>query len=289
MDEEAPTLAEFLGPLQDMIDPFRPQSMTMTSDQWVNLECNWKAAFDNFQELYHVEHIHPQHGLIFDCLHCNTDLMDWGHNRVVIEGFTVNTRQEVPEYPTEYMIPVMKSMGLDPDDFRGRVLDVRKAVQEKRRELGPSFGQNYDLLSDERLSDIEQYNIFPNLVVAVQPESMSMMRALPHPTDPNKCQWQKFTFIMEPDPSIVEKLHVSFLSDQEQAPLSQDRPEPDEFSQDEIIAGRKSIGLTNDQDIHFIRDVQSGMHSKAFNDAWLNDDECRLQHFHDWYNYFMKL
>ena len=116
--------------------------MTLIEDQTCHLECNWKAVFDNFHELYHVEHIHPQHALIFDCLHCNTDMMDLGHSRVVIEGFTVDTRLDLPDYPTEIMVPQMKVLGMDPEDYRGRVLDVRKDVQKKRREMGPSLGQD---------------------------------------------------------------------------------------------------------------------------------------------------
>ena len=39
--------------------------------------------------------------------------------------------------------------------------------------------------------------------------------------------------------------------------------------------------ITIDQDIHFICDVQKSMHSKRFNEAWLNDDEARVQRYHD--------
>ena len=46
--------------------------------------------------------------------------------------------------------------------------------------------------------------------------------------------------------------------------------------------------ITIDQDIHFICDVQKGMHSKGFDEAWLNDDEARVQHYHDWLNRYME-
>ena len=287
MDDDAPDLQEFLGPITDLIDPFRPQDMTLIEDQTVHLECNWKAVFDNFHELYHVEHIHPQHALIFDCLFCNTDLYDKGHSRVVIEGFTVNTRQEVPEYPTEIMAPQMEALGMNPEDFRGRVLEVRDAVQKQRRKMGPSLGQNYDLLSDDQLSDIVQYNIFPNLIYVLQPENMLIMRARPHETDPNKCHWDKWTFVMAPDPSIAEAVNVSFNMGQQANVIPDERPEHDDFTQEDIIAGRKTMTITIDQDVHFIRDVQKGMHSRGFGEAWLNDDECRIQHYHDWLNYYM--
>ncbi|MDA0338344.1 MAG: aromatic ring-hydroxylating dioxygenase subunit alpha [Proteobacteria bacterium] len=289
MDDDACSLDDFLGPVKAMINPFRPQDMTLLEDQTCHLACNWKAVFDNFQELYHVEHIHPQHALIFDCLYCNTDMMDRGHTRVVIEGFTVDTRLDIPEMPTEIMIPQMETLGMDPEEYRSRVLDVRKDVQKKRREMGPSLGHNYDLLSDDELSDIVQYNIFPNLIVVLQPENMLIMRAMPHESDPNKCHWDKFTFIMEADPAIADAVNVSFNMGQDRPVAPDNRPEHDEFDQEDIIAGRKTMTITIDQDIHFIRDVQKGMHSRGFGEAWLNDDEGRVQHYHDWYNHYLGL
>ena len=54
------------------------------------------------------------------------------------------------------------------------------------------------------------------------------------------------------------------------------------FTQDEVIAGKNSMNLTVDQDIHLLREMQAGMHSRGFRRAWLNEDESRVQHFHDW-------
>ena len=45
--------------------------------------------------------------------------------------------------------------------------------------------------------------------------------------------------------------------------------------------------ITIDQDIHLIRDVQNGMRSRGFDRALLNDDEARVQHYHDWYRWWM--
>ena len=60
---------------------------------------------------------------------------------------------------------------MDKDDYKGRVLDVRQDIQIKKREMGPALGYNYDLLSDEQLSDIVQYNIFPNAVLVLNPRN----------------------------------------------------------------------------------------------------------------------
>ena len=65
------------------------------------------------------------------------------------------------------------------------------------------------------------------------------------------------------------------------------RPDHDEFTQEDIIGGRKTMGVTIDQDVHFIRDVQAGMHSRGFGAQLLCSDEIRIQHFHDWYDQWM--
>ena len=94
MDEDAPPFDEYIGPLKEQIDPYRLEDMVLAQDQTVHLECNWKAVFDNFGELYHVEHIHPQHALIFDCPTSRVRLWKHGHTSVYIDGFTVNTASD---------------------------------------------------------------------------------------------------------------------------------------------------------------------------------------------------
>ncbi len=79
MDQNGPSLEDFLGPVVDLVAPYGLEHMTLVEDQTVSLDCNWKAVSDNFQELYHVEHIHPQHELMFDCPTAQVDLFGYGH------------------------------------------------------------------------------------------------------------------------------------------------------------------------------------------------------------------
>jgi len=295
MNPDAPSLEVFLGPIIEMIEPFRPQDMRLVEDQTCRLECNWKAVFDNFCELYHVEHIHPQHELIFDCPTSTSEYFDYGHTRVLIDGFTVNSRLSIPEEVPLTQWAQMKVLGMDKEDYQGRVLDVRRDVQIRKRELGPALGYNYDRLSDEQLSDIVQYNIFPNAVLVLQPEEFWILRSRPRADNPDKCYWDKLALRMLPDralqknvelqkntkvefPPLQNRANVSFNLDQTSEGTA--RPVHDEFDQEAIIAGEKTMTITVDQDIHLIRDVQKGMHSRGFEEAWLCDDEGRIQHYH---------
>ena len=193
----------------------------------------------------------------------------------------------IPDDPTPYLRIQIEKFGGDPSEYRGRVLDIRQDVQKLRREAGPRLGWDYDRFTDERLSDIEQYNLFPNTMITVQPDDAIVMRAMPHPTDPNRCTWDKFTFHRHPSAAVAERAGVGFEPFDERDVAPAGRPEHDHFTQEDVIAGRKSMTATIDQDIHLIRDVQAGMHSRGFTDAFLNDDESRVQHYHDWYDHYM--
>ena len=204
-DMDAPPLLDVIGPVVDRLVPYDLASMTLIADQTVFLNCNWKAVLDNFHELYHVEHIHPLHALHFDCPTSFVELFQLGHTGVQIHGHTVNTRLPIPDEPPPVLDRALRMFGADPADYRGRVLDVREAVQRLRREAGPRLGWDYDALTDERLSDVEQYNTFPNLMITVQADDALVMRARPHPTDPDWCYWDKFSFHRQPDEAVATR------------------------------------------------------------------------------------
>ena len=287
MDPDAAPLLDHLGPVADFIAPYRLETMTLTGDQTVHLDANWKAVFDNFGELYHVEHIHPQHQLMFDCPTARIDLFAHGHTGVTIDGHTVNTRLAVPEQPNGYLRGQLRRFGGEPDDYDDRVLDVRADIQKLRRDAGPRLGWDYDRMTDERLSDIEQYNLFPNTMITLQPDDALVMRARPHRTDPERCLWDKLTFHRQPDPAVARRAGVAFEPHDPTDVEPVARPDHDEFGHDDVITGRKTMTATIDQDIHLIRDVQAGMRSRGFGDQLLCDDEVRIQHHHDWLDHVL--
>ena len=87
--------------------------------------------------------------------------MENGHTSVYIDGFTVNTRLPIPEEPTKLMRGQLKSLGMDPEEYRGRVLDVREDVQKTRRDMASQLGYNYDRLADEELQRYFPAQYFP--------------------------------------------------------------------------------------------------------------------------------
>ena len=65
------------------------------------------------------------------------------------------------------------------------------------------------------------------------------------------------------------------------------RPEHEKYRRKDILSGKYSMTPTIDQDIQYLNDMQSGLHSKGFKSAVLNRDEERVQHFHNWLDHWI--
>jgi len=281
MDLDARPLSDFLGVVMDQLAPYRLQNMSLVSDQTVCLDANWKTCIDNFNEQYHVDFIHPQHASFVDCCNAGNELWPYGHRRVLVEGYVTNPRYGVPEEVPPILEAAIRPLGLDPADFKGRVPDIRKAVQQRKRDVGAALGFDYSGFTDEQVSDVVQYDLFPNVIMTIKPEELWVMRPRPHPTDPDKCFFDKWTLRINVAADAGRGL--SLAGDPKAAPSEAiERPEHAVFTQEDVIAGKHSMTITIDQDIHYLRDMQAGMHSRGFSRAWLNEDESRVQHFHDW-------
>ena len=261
--------------------------MTLVEDQTVLHQCNWKAVIDNFSELYHVDFLHPQHKSMVDCCNDTVHLFDHGHTGLAVKGATVNPRFPIPDEPTPIQAAQLKSLDLDPAAFKGRVLDVRRAVQARKREIGRSLGYDYAPFADDQLSDVWQYNLFPNVILSFTPEHLWLMRARPHPTDPQRCYFDKLSFLLFADPALSNATRdiagpgraVAVANGQR--PDGYTRPLRDVFDHEAILRHEKTMTITIDQDIELLGHVQAGMNSAGFDSVWLNDDELRVQHFHN--------
>ncbi|MFM9935316.1 MAG: aromatic ring-hydroxylating oxygenase subunit alpha [Novosphingobium sp.] len=283
------SLAEFLAPIQGLIGPYRIEAMTVINDQTVSHTCNWKAILDNFAELYHVPFIHPLHRRMFECATAPIELFEHGHTAVYVEGGTTDSGFPVPEAPTDLLALQLQAFGLDPEDYRGRVTDIRPALQRAKRAVAETQGIAYAGFSDAQLSDVWQFNLFPNIILSVTPESAWLMRSRPDATDPAKSHFDMITLVQfhgtEQDvakakaPDGTEAATHFRLNGPR--PAGYNRPPRDSFTHEDIIAGRKTMTVTIDEDISLLARVQQGMGSSGFQSVWLSDEECRVQHFHN--------
>lgn len=281
MDPQAASLEEFLGPIAANLAPYHFEDMLLAKHQTVALDANWKTARDNFLEQYHVDFIHPQHASFVDCCNSTNILWPFGHSATMVEGYVTNSRYPVPQETPGHLVPLVQGLGLDPAEFHGRVPEIRQVVQAHKREVGRELGFDYSEFSDEQVTDIWQYDIFPNTFMTIQPEEVWIYGPRPHPTDPDKCYFDKWTLQIPAEVGCDEVRRLT-LNPGLVVSREDERPQHEVFTAADVIAGRHSLTITLDQDIYYLADMQAGMHSRGFDSAVLNEDEVRVQHFHDW-------
>jgi len=287
MDPDAAPLSSFLGVMMEQLTPYHFENMLLAKHQTVALDANWKTAKDNFLEQYHVDFIHPQHASFVDCCNSTNYLWPYGHSATEVEGYVTNSRYPVPEDVPAHLVALLECLDLNPADFRKRVPEIREAVQIRKRKLGQELGFDYSELSDPQVSDVWQYDFFPNLFMTVQAEELWIYGPRPHPSDPNKCFFDKWTLQIPTELGSDGKRGL-MLNPRMMVSRHDERPVHEVFTQDEVIAGKYSMTITIDQDIYYLRDMQAGLHSRGFDHAWLNEDEARVQHFHDWVDVWLQ-
>ncbi len=278
-------LRDDLGAVAELLEPYRFAEMTLIEDQTVRLECNWKAVVDNFSELYHVDFLHPQHKRMVDCSNDTVHLFGGGHTGLEVPGATVNPRFPIPQMPTDIQSAQLRDLGLDPGEFRGRVAEIRRAVQRRKRQIGPERGFDYTRFSDDQLSDVWQFNLFPNAILSFSTEHLWILRPRPHPSDPGRCEFDKLTLVRFADPALAARAAPPGSGREAfgvagAMPAGHTRPRREVFGYEAVIRGEKSMTDTIDQDVELLGHVQAGMASSGFGSIILSEDELRIAHFH---------
>lgn len=59
-DDGAGTLADHMGPLDEHVGDFPLEQMVVKDRLVQEIDCNWKTAYDNFLEIYHVQSVHRE-------------------------------------------------------------------------------------------------------------------------------------------------------------------------------------------------------------------------------------
>ena len=258
LDPDAAPLDEFLGMVPEHLDPYRFEDMVMILNQTVEWDCNWKASVDAFNEVYHVQGIHPELEYSIDDVDVQIDLYE-RHNRYLVPFQTYSPRLGYdPEEVPEAIAMPMQAVGMDPEDFKGRVKDVRVAMQKHKRENEGNVGRDYSMFNDDQLTDDYHYYLFPNITMNIHADHMMWFRQRPHETDPNKMYFDLRMFTQLPDGA--------------------ERPEPAEHEQ--FKHGERSLGLVLDQDSVNLPHLQKGMNSDAFEGIWISNQERRIRHMH---------
>ncbi len=271
LDPDAEPLSDYLGEAAEHLEPYHfERNYALTEDITFEWQCNWKVGVDAFNEVYHVQGIHPELLEISDDVDCPIDLFGkhsrflfkigypsprWTDQKAQSAGY--RDRTEV----TKEMVGMLEAFGLDPKEYDGRNDDIRPDLIRNLREMGEANGLDFDDLQDEQLMMDVHYSFFPNITFNVSPGHFWLFRARPHPTDPDKMYWDYFNY--------------------DRIPRGMDHP-PRPVHRNAVWGDgqEKELHLALRQDGDSAAPIQQGMHSAGFTGLHLAGQERRIRNFH---------
>jgi phenylpropionate dioxygenase-like ring-hydroxylating dioxygenase large terminal subunit len=276
MDPNAAPLHEWLQPVTGMFDNYRMADWTRVMHLTSEVRCNWKVIRDNFNESYHLPTLHPELATFINDDYTDTifEMFPGGHNRMVMKGSEATGRRPhhfdgaVPA-PLDAMVA---AWGVDPAAFAGRGRDLRAAVAEAKRRLGPERGfAHYARMTDSELVDYYHYTLFPNVSLTMSADGFQLLRTEPHPTDPERCVFDHW-YMMPPVAGM----------DEVDTPIGRLPFRPAERQR--IAHGAGTLGAVADQDLSVSESQQLGLRSRGYTGGLLTGQEKRVQRFHEMLN-----
>ena len=130
MDASAPSLAEYLDPIPQLMQNRGLDEAVRVVRRTFNVHANWKFASDNFNESYHLPTVHPELATTTDEDYRNTvfEAYSTGHNRM-IEQAQPSMRAPNPNEVEAPWDQILSAWDLDPVEFAGRARDARVPLQ----------------------------------------------------------------------------------------------------------------------------------------------------------------
>ena len=277
MAETPPSLAEFLGPLPQLLANYQLEDMVMVSDFSIEWPVNWKVALDAFMEGYHIHRRHPEGLAWIEDYYLQHDFFDNGHSRMILPVGVKSARSSNPKSLTAELTAMLAEVGLDPAEFEGRADEVRAAIQKRKLDWAAEAGMDFTRYTPSQLTDDGNYFIFPNTTFNMHAEGFLMMRFRPHPSDPEKCFYDVSAYahrVKDPDYRLPLYMGAPDID------LSGVVPRPERVR---LKHGEVSVSAVLDQDSEFVPFVQAGMKSRGFKKLRLSRQERRIQAFYQEY------
>ena len=277
MDDDVAPLHEWLSPFPERLAGYGLANWVRVLNLSVDCEFNWKLIRDNFNESYHLPTIHPELSTFINDGLPDTlfEMYPSGHNAMWMKGHQATTRQDFHSGPVPAPLDdIARAWGIDPGDYTGHTGDLRQAVIEAKRKLGPERGYtNYPDMTDQQLVDYFHCTLFPNLTLTMSPETCQILRTEPHPTDPEKCIFQHWVLV----PPVAGMQDV-------ETPIGLVPLKHDAVHRHSIYGDGVSLGFVADQDLTIGTSQQQGLNSRGFKGCNLPNQEKRVQRFHELLN-----
>ncbi len=268
LEQGGPGLLDFLGELPEHLAPYRLEDMRLFEYKTFLWDSNWKVACDAFNESYHFRGLHPQ-------------MLKWADEKARIELLGEHSRM-INKYGTtsspytggSEVYPELKEWllynGMDPEGYKGPPEDTWRSKVDFARSLqdAPGVTTPYADMTDEQLTDVYHYFIFPGFAMNVFPEGINGFRYRPHETDPEKMYYD-----------LIMLVHYS---EGEQLPCER-KFFDEKVRYDEVADYPLSYIVTDvlQQDADNVSINQHGLNSDGFRGMLLGNQELRLRHFHN--------
>ena len=265
LDLTAEPLADFLAPVPDETAWLRTDEYACRALVTVPLPCNWKTGIDAFSETYHVQGIHRQMIPSTDDVNGPQDvwerhgrlnqpyglpsprLRDGATDQEIWESFCATQGERVGR-------PSRDDPGPGPE--RGDGESVRTMLARLIRERAAADGVDLDGFTDAQVTDLHQYNCFPNISPVFLVESLALLRMRPGST---------------PDDCLMDLLYFS------RVPPGSPRERPVDVTMDAETA---DLGGVFNQDVENLQHAQRGLHQPAFTHLTLSREEMRIESLH---------
>ncbi|MXO89931.1 aromatic ring-hydroxylating oxygenase subunit alpha [Pontixanthobacter aquaemixtae] len=223
LDPECEPLADFLGVIPQMLEPYQLQNMRARWRKWIIFDCNWKVAMEAFCETYHVATTHPEfnaygkfrgwsrnHGL-----HTNIGYEapkgmeeDTGKMRVGTEGIDPRaTTAEMQNYTweaantntTEKLVEVANRL-VDELPEGTSAAEVSAYWIKTAREEDAARGVVWPEVAPEHTVEAgTAWQVFPNFQIGQGVQNMLCYQARPYKGDPDKCIFEASVYQLYPD------------------------------------------------------------------------------------------
>jgi phenylpropionate dioxygenase-like ring-hydroxylating dioxygenase large terminal subunit len=272
---EAPPLAEAIGLPEGYLEAYRIDRMKVVRHVRSEWGANWKVGVEAFYESYHLHAVHPETRGVMGDLNVQYDLYPNGASRMIVPLGQPSPRAADQTTVNEGLKAMLKDAGIDPTGFDGTAADVRRAIQQAKRERSDRLGLEYERFTDGQLSDSWATGIFPNVQIGCHPEAVFLMRFIPHETDPERFYYDTMTLMLPAeDPDYSPPAWMGLPEDTDVTGAV--RPATEYYTLEED----PQLGLVLSQDASLLPVVQQGMRSRAFAGQLWGEQEQRLRHFH---------
>jgi phenylpropionate dioxygenase-like ring-hydroxylating dioxygenase large terminal subunit len=264
-DDEAQSLGEFLGDMEQHLEPMWLDKMRVRWWKYIDLDANWKVATEAFIEAYHVMQAHPE--LAFYAVGDDYDADKLAYHPKGNGHFNVGAVEQPEGYTPpvkdipfgQFFLEQNRVMFEGTDAYitqREEFISDRVRHQDIPDEalVTTFFEEYYAYAQDAGITlpplnpDASGYGfIFPNMVFLGFTGNLLLYRIRPVGTDPNVCRFEVFA------------LQIPIEAEGEQAPARAEGP-----------LAVADLPFVLRQDVENIARQQAGYRSSAFTETTMS-------------------